>query len=80
MKKIFEEFDHLRYYKEQCVEYLVAQEREKGSEKCCSNAVPAFFPEVTTSIFAVMLFIKFALLGLLGLFVLFCCLLAANLC
>lgn len=80
MGKIFEEFDHLRYYKDQCVEYLVTQECENRSEKRGSDAVPAFLPEVTTSIFATLLFIKFALVGLLGLLVLFCCLLAANLC
>lgn len=80
MKNLFKELDHLRLYKDECIEYLVAQECENGSGKRNGNAVPAFLPEITTSIFAVLLFIKYTLVCLLGLMVLFLCLFAACFC
>lgn len=78
MKKLFKELDHLRLYKDECIEYLIAQECEKGSSERNCNAIPAFLPEITTSIFAVLLFIKYTLVGLLGLIVLLLCLFAAR--
>ena len=80
MKNLFKELDHLRLYKDECIEYLISQECEKGSGERNSNAIPAFLPEVTTSIFAVLLFIKYTLVCLLGLMVLFLCLFAACFC
>ena len=80
MKNLFKELDHLRLYKDECIEYLISQECEKGSGERNSNAIPAFLPEVTTSIFAVLLFIKYTLLGLSGLLVLFLGLFVAYLC
>ena len=80
VKKLFKELDHLRMYKDECIEYLVAQECENGSGERNGNAVPAFLPEVMTSIFAVLLFIKYTLLGLGGLLVLFLGLFVACLC
>lgn len=79
MKKIFEEFDHLRYYKDECTEYLITKECEKGSGKSGSNPIPDFLPEIMTSCFAVLLFIKFTLLFLACLFFLFLFLVAVIL-
>lgn len=79
MKRLFEERKHLREYQIECVEYLVAQECEKGRKEGRYNGIPAFLPEVVTSCFSVLLFIKYALVTLLVLLVCICCLLAVYL-
>lgn len=79
MKRLFEERKHLREYQNECVEYLITKECEKGSKAGRCNGVPAFLPEVVTSCFSVLLFIKYALVTLLVLLVCICCLLAVYL-
>lgn len=80
MKKLFKDLDHLRLYKDECIEYLVSQECKKGSDDRSGDGIPAFLPEIMTSIFSGLLCIKYSLLGLLVLLVLFIGLFAACFC